>query len=137
MQLDKLSASDWVAIGIAIAGAIAAIFRYIWTRFIRRWDQVQDDLHGREGIVAKLRMEIEQRVAQESFDVEMSEIQGRFNALMAQGEKREVKILEAIERMENHMREDNRLMRADLAGVNQRVDALMRGERPRPSRHHN
>lgn len=121
----RLSISDWITIGIFVASAFGVVIWYFWRRFIGRMDTYGDELHGPKGVVAQLRTEIHERVPKEALDVEMSEIEGRFNSLMRQGDKRESAILKAIERMENHVREDARLLRQDLSAMHARVDAVL------------
>jgi hypothetical protein len=123
-----LSARDWLTIALFVASAVGAVLAWVLRRFITTIDKHEAAIYGDAGLFRLLAL----YVKREDHDVANAELAAQMEKMRLEGMQREGRILEAIERQGDQSTAENRILRADFAKVNDRIDRL-RDRDPRRS----
>lgn len=115
-----LSARDWLTIALFFAGIVGAILAFWLTRFIRTVDKHDDAIYGDKGLFRLLAL----YVKREDHDVANAELAAQIEKMRMEGIQREGRIIDAIEKQGDASTQENRILRADVGKLHDRIDRL-------------
>lgn len=115
----------WIAIGVFVAGTLWSVLLWSIGRHIRRQDELVEAVHGKDG----LRDQLARLVTASAFDKRAEKIEGALGVLEDEGQQRERRIMEAIQKLAHTVGDENRELRRELSETNRRVDGMSRQRR--------
>lgn len=121
-----LSAREWLTIALFLLSIVLAVVGFLLTRFINKVDKLEQAIYGEAGLFRQLGLYVKREV----HDVANAELAAQIEKMRLEGIQRESRIVEAIERQGDRATDENRITRADVAKLHERIDRI----RDRPAR---
>lgn len=140
-----MPAAAWIAIAVAVSGVMWAILWWLIQRHIGRTDAIEHALLHPEGFIAKMRVEFQGALdvltnrsnqsfeelrkahagflTQEDLDLSANSILDEVRRQRADGTRREQRIVDAIIRGRNEVREFSKDLHGEIVKTSERSDA--------------
>ncbi len=115
----------WIAIGTFVLGILWSVFVWALGRHIKRTDALEAAINGKEG-KGGLRDQVASLLTKIDFERHAEKIDGTLEVLNDEGQQRERRIMEAINRTGERFDRDMRELRRELGETNRRVDGMSR-----------
>lgn len=116
----------WVSIGVAVGGAVFAFVFWLIRRVVERLDHIEGAIFGNEG----MRERIHSYVTHSTLDAKMvafrADMRADMRGISEEGQKREERILAAIENQTLVVGSEVREIKTDLRAQATRIDEAMR-----------
>lgn len=127
----------WVMIGIAVATQVFSVVWWLVRRPVGRLDRLEAAVFGETGV----HMKLTKFVTYDAFEKRMGTIDSHLRGVSEEGQKREERILRAIENqtlvvgsdvreLREDVREQLREVRQDLRAHGQRTDEVLKASAP-------
>lgn len=115
-----MSAREWLTVALFLMSAVGAVVAWLLRRFIQRVDKHEEAIYGNHGLFGLLAL----YVKREDHDVANAELAAHMEKMRLEGIQREGRIIDAIERQGDQTTAENRIVRADIAKMHERIDRL-------------
>lgn len=112
----------WVPIGIFAAGVVFTIVWWLVRRRVSRLDALEAAVFGTEGV----RERLHKYVTHADLNTKLQELAGQMGGISEEGQKREERIIAAIERQTLVMGSEVREIKTDLRQQAARIDEVFR-----------
>lgn len=116
-----MTAAGWIAIAVSVGSHAFAVVWWLVRRPIGRLDRLEAAVFGESGV----NMKLTKYVTHEGFEKRMASIDAHLLGVSEEGQKREERILQAIENQTRQVSQQLGEMRSDVRQQSARIDNLM------------
>lgn len=127
-----ITAPQWTAIILFVAGTIGVVIRWLWVRFWLRFDSMHDAIHHPEGAMAKLRVELQTTndrytkcITREQLDMQIADLGERLLESTGERNQSEQRIMSTLREMHRENQQEIRQLRAEFSDIHRRIDAVI------------
>lgn len=115
----------WVSIGVALFGALFAVVWWLIRRRVSRLDALEDAVFGSDG----MRERMHKYVTHGVLDAKLVELRTQLLGISEEGQKREDRILAAINNQTLVVGSEVREIKQDIREQSRRIDEVMKQNR--------